>query len=285
MNDQTSRDGIALPAPTPWPVLLALGVTLLGAGYLMHPLLAVIGTAAVMLGGVGWFRDVLPAEQEEIVPVVDQPQVAPSARRVQPLPVGAQGHRMQLPLEVYPYSAGVKAGLAGGAAMAIVACIFGLLKHGSIWYPFNVVAAAGSARLTAASADDLSMFSLEGLVLALVAHVGLSLLVGILYAALLPIFSRRPMLTGGLLLPALMAGITWSLLRAVNPLLNERVEWGWLIASQVAFGVVAGWVVSRIEPIAIAQRLPLALRAGLEATGLYSEPQDGEPGRDAGPAP
>jgi hypothetical protein len=170
----------------------------------------------------------------------------------------------------------VKAGLAGGAAMAIVGCIFGLLTHASIWFPINLVAAAGSARLTAAGADELARFSLAGLVLATVTHLGLSLLIGILYAALLPIFSRHPRLAGGLLLPALMAGISWSLLRAVNPLLNERVEWRWLIASQVAFGVVAGWVVSRIEPIATAQQLPLPLRAGLESSGFYSEPRDGD---------
>ena len=71
MNDESSRVGIALPAPTPWPMLLALGVALLGAGYLMHPLLAVIGFAVVCVGCVGWFRDVLPVEQEEIVPVVE----------------------------------------------------------------------------------------------------------------------------------------------------------------------------------------------------------------------
>jgi hypothetical protein len=276
MNDQSSRVGIALPAPTPWPLLLALGVTLLGAGYLMHPLLAVAGAAVVLLGCVGWFRNVLPVEQEEIVPVFEWTHVAPTARRVLPLPVGTQAHRMHLPLEVYPYSAGIKAGLAGGAAMATVGCIFGLLTHGSIWYPINLVAAAGSSRLTAAGADDLARFSIEGLVLGSAVHLGLSLLIGVLYAALLPIFSRRPMLTGGLLLPALMSGITWSLLRAVNPLLSERVEWGWLIASHVAFGVVAGWVVSRIEPIATAQPLSLALRAGLEASGLYPEPHDGD---------
>jgi hypothetical protein len=100
MNDESSRVGIALPAPTPWPMLLALGVALLGAGYLMHPLLAVIGFAVVCLGCVGWFRDVLPVEQEDIVPVVEPTQVAPPARRALPPEVGARGHRMHLPLEV-----------------------------------------------------------------------------------------------------------------------------------------------------------------------------------------
>jgi len=274
MSDQ-AENGIELPAPTAWPIVLAGGVTLLGAGYLMHPTLAIVGVAAVLLGCAGWFRDVLPVEREQVVPVVEQPPVAPSPRRVLALPVGTDAHRMRVPLEVYPYAVGLKAGLAGGAAMAIVGCTFGLLTHGSIWYPINLFAAAGSAGLTQAGTAELARFSLGGLILASVAHLSLSVLVGILYAALLPIFSRRPMLTAWLFIPVLMSGITWALLRAVNPLLNERIEWIWFIASQVAFGVLAGWVVSRTEPIATVQSLPLALRAGLEASGLARETHHG----------
>jgi len=270
------ENGIVLPAPTAWPMVLASGITLLGAGYLMHPMLAVVGVAAVLLGCVGWFSEVLPVEQEEIVPVLEQAQVAPSSRAVLALRVGANGHRMRLPLEVYPYSVGLKAGLAGGAAMAIVGCLFGVLTHGSIWYPINLMAAAGSAALTQATSAELARFSPGGLILASVAHLSLSVLVGVFYAALLPMFSRRPILTAGLIIPAMMSGITWALLRAVNPLLNQRIEWTWFIASQVAFGVVAGWVVSRSERIATAQALPLAVRAGFEATGLPRAPREGE---------
>jgi uncharacterized membrane protein YagU involved in acid resistance len=275
MSEQP-ENGITLPAPTAWPMVLASGITLLGAGYLMHPMLAVVGVAAVLLGCAGWFREVLPVEREEIVPVLEQAQVAPSSRAVLPFRVGANGHRMRLPLEVYPYSVGLKAGLAGGAAMAIVGCLFGVLTHGSIWYPINLMAAAGSATLTEASTAELARFSPGGLILASVAHLSLSVLVGVLYAALLPMFSRRPILTAGLIIPVLMSGITWALLRAVNPLLNQRIEWTWFIASQVAFGAVAGWVVSRSERIATAQALPLAVRAGLEATGLPRAPREGE---------
>jgi hypothetical protein len=275
MSEQP-ENGIALPASTAWPMVLASGIALLGAGYLMHPMLAVVGMAAVLMGCTGWFRDVLPVEREEVVPVVDQVPVLRSPRAVLPLGVGAGGHRMRLPLEVYPYSVGLKAGLAGGAAMAIVGCLSGLLTHGSIWYPINLLAAAGSAALTEASGAELARFSPGGLILASVAHLSLSVLVGILYAALLPMFSRRPILAAGLVIPMLMSAITWALLRAVNPLLNQRIEWTWFIASQVAFGVVAGWVVSRSERIATAQPLPLAVRAGFEATGLPRAPHEGE---------
>jgi hypothetical protein len=274
MSDPT-ENGIELPAPTAWPVVLAFGVTLLGAGYLMHPMLAIVGLAAALLGGVGWFREVLPVEREEVVPVIEQP-VTPPSRGVLALRVGTDAHRMRLPLEVYPYSVGLKAGLAGGAAMAMVACIFGLVTHGSVWYPINLFAAAGSATLTQASGEELARFNAGGLILASVAHLSLSILVGVLYAALLPIFSRRPILTAWVFIPVLMSGITWALLEAVNPLLNERIEWTWFIGSQVAFGVFAGWVVSRTEPIAIAQTLPLAARAGLETGGRYRETHGGD---------
>src|ERR1044071_1110263 len=229
MSDH-AENRIVLPAPTAWPVVLACGITLLGAGYLMHPMLGIVGAAAVWLGCVGWFRDVLPVEREEVVPFVAEPPVVPSARRVLGLRVGTDAHRMRVPLHVHPYSVGLKAGLA--------------------------------------------RFSPGGLILGSVAHLSLSVLVGVLYAALLPIFSRRPMLTAWVLIPVLMSGITWALLRAVNPLLNARIEWTWFVASQVAFGVLAGWVVSRSEPIATAQLLPLPLRAGLEGSGLYSEQHD-----------
>jgi hypothetical protein len=277
MSEPPPRDGVILPAPTAWPMVLACGITLLGAGYLMHPLLAVVGVAAVVLGGVGWFRDVLPVEHEEIVPVEgEQPVVGPSSRSVLALRAGVDAHRMRLPLEVYPYSAGLKAGLAGGVAMAIVACLFGIVSNGSPWYPINLLAAAGSSALTRATDAELARFNSTGLVLGSVVHASLSILVGVLYAALLPMFSRRPVLAAGVVIPGVMSGITWSLLRVVNPLLNDRIEWGWFVASQIAFGLVAGWVVSRTERIGTAQTLPFAIRAGVEGTGMPRTPRDAE---------
>src|SRR5262245_65498603 len=115
MSDQ-AENGIELPAPTAWPTVLAGGVTLLGAGYLIDPMLAIVGLVAVVLACVGWFREVLPVEREEVVPVVADQPVTPSPRRVLALTEGANPHRMRLPLEIYPYSVGLKAGLAGAAA-------------------------------------------------------------------------------------------------------------------------------------------------------------------------
>ena len=61
----------------------------------------------------------------------------------------------------------------------------------------------------------------------------------------------------------------------VAPALNDHIQWGWFIASQAAFGLTAGWVILRVEPIALLQRLPLAAKAGIEAAGV-SAPREEE---------
>jgi spore maturation protein SpmA len=57
-------------------------------------------------------------------------------------------------------------------------------------------------------------------------------------------------------------------LGAINPALNARVDWVWFIASQIAFGLATGFVVSRAHPVATMQTWPLAARAGVQATGM-----------------
>src|SRR6185369_2880332 len=94
---------------------------------------------------------------------------APSPR-VRHLQIGELGHRARLPLEIYPYSAGVRGGLVGGAAMTILAILYGIIGHGSIWYPVNLLAAAGSARISAMSYQQLLAFDGTGLLLAFLIH-------------------------------------------------------------------------------------------------------------------
>ena len=53
--------------------------------------------------------------------------------------------------------------------------------------------------------------------------------------------------------------------------MNERIDWRWFIASQFAFGIVAGIVVARHTPVRTLQYMPFAVRAGFEAGGLEHE--------------
>ncbi len=47
--------------------------------------------------------------------------------------------RAWLPVEIYPISAGIKGGLAGGAVMALLAGLYGILSGNGIWYAMNLL--------------------------------------------------------------------------------------------------------------------------------------------------
>src|SRR4051812_34411004 len=60
---------IDTPAPTAWPFILAVGVTLLFAGLVTSLSISGLGGILAVAGCVGWFREVLPRQHEEAVPV------------------------------------------------------------------------------------------------------------------------------------------------------------------------------------------------------------------------
>jgi flagellar biosynthesis protein FliR len=91
--------------------------------------------------------------------------------------------------------------------------------------------------------------------------------VGLLYAVLLPMFPRKAGLWSGLITPLVWSALIASTLNIINPTLNERVDWTWFVASQVAFGLVCGYVVARSEKIETMQTWTFSARAGVEAPG------------------
>jgi hypothetical protein len=149
--------------------------------------------------------------------------------------------------------------------------IYGLLSQKSVWYPVNLLAAGFLPASMTESAAKLAAFNPRILLIAILIHLITSLLVGLLYGAMLPMLPRRPILLGGLIAPLLWTGLIHSILGIVDPVLNQRIDWIWFVASQAAFGIVAGIVVSRQERIRTWQRLPLAFRSGIEASGMRDE--------------
>ena len=276
-EQDSSREAIQIPTSNGAPLVAAFGLTLLFAGLLTHMMVSILGAITLLAGLIGWFREVLPREaHESVVPEKEPTPPTKPSPKVRQLSVGEFDHRARLPLEIYPYSAGVRGGLVGGAAMAVLAILYGLIGHKSIWYPVNLLAAAGSAQISAMSYDELLKFNGTGLVLAIVIHAVGSALVGLLYGITLPMFPRRPMLLGGILAPLFWSGILYAEMGIVNPLLQQRIDWKWFMASQFAFGLVAGIVVSRQERISTVQYLPFAVRVGIEAPGLGNEKGEGE---------
>jgi hypothetical protein len=274
-GQEPERDAIAMPAPTSWPLLAAAGVCMGMGGLVTHPIVSMVGGVLFLSGAVGWFRDVLPHERHEWVPLEPPARrarpVALATRKVEHLRVGVATHRMRIPVEVHPYSAGIKGAAFGAVAMAALAVLFGVVSHGSPWYPINLLAAAVLPSLASADTATLASFDPTALALATVVHVIVSLIVGLLYGLLLPMLPHWPLLVGGLIGPLLWTGLVWASLGVINPVLNARIEWGWFIASQIAFGVVAGLVVARTEKIRTVQSMPFTERAGIEHGAVDEE--------------
>src|SRR5262250_2455567 len=275
-NDPRAPAEIEVPASTAWPLVLAFGFSLMFAGLLTSASVSVLGVVLAVVGSVGWFREVFPHEHEETVPVVfEELRIATERPVVDHVPVAPELVRAWLPLETYPVSAGLKGGVAGGMAMAVIACAYGLLKVGSLWYPINLLAATVYAASLKLGPAQLNSFHADSFAIAVVLHGIGSIFVGLLYGAMLPMFARRPIVLGGLIAPVLWSGLLYSIMQLLNPLLASRVDWIWFMASQIAFGVVAGIVVVRQERISTRENLPFMVRAGVEAPGIMSQREQG----------
>jgi hypothetical protein len=276
-RDHETHTVVTLPAPTVWPIVLAFGATLLMAGLITSPSVMILGAILSVVACVGWFFDVFPHEKHVEVPVDEQPvTITTSSVGVDRLDIAPELTRALLPLETYPVSAGIKGGLAGSVAMAVLACLYGLLKQHSIWYPINLLAATLYFKPANLSPEVLKAFHLDAFLLAVLIHIVTSVLVGLLYGAMLPMIPRHPIFLGGVVAPILWSGLLRTVLDLINPILRERVDWWWFIASQFAFGIVAGLVVIRQQRVPVKQFIPFAVRAGIETPSAMGErkPED-----------
>jgi flagellar biosynthesis protein FliR len=128
----------------------------------------------------------------------------------------------------------------------------------------NLLAAGGFVSWANQSNAFLAEFHMQGLLAALAIHALSSVLVGLLYGAMLPMFPRWPVLTAGFIAPLLWTGLLYSTLGVVSPILNQRIDWFWFVPSQIVFGLVCGFVVNLQDRVRTPQfqALPFAVRAG-----------------------
>jgi hypothetical protein len=265
---------IHMPLSTAWPMVLALGVALLVTGMVTSAAVSLLGLLLVLLSAVGWFRAVLPVEAHEFVEAQPDPiQVTSFRSAIEHLPIDPM-HRKVVPVERFHFTTGLRGGIAGGIAMIVPATAFSLIRYHSLWYATNLMAAGGFVSWANQSDAFLAQFHLEGLLAALAIHTVSSLLVGLLYGAMLPMFPRWPILTAGFIAPLLWTGLLSSVLGVVSPILNARIDWYWFVPSQIAYGLVAGFVVNLHTKVRTPQfqALPFAVRAGVH--GAIEEPGD-----------
>lgn len=266
---------VELPAPTAWPLVLAVGLTLAFGGLVTNIGITLMGAVLIGAGCVGWFRDVLPRQKHELVPVKEEKIVSVTTRRSVARFYVEVRHRARVPMETPSMLAGVKGGIAGGIAMIVPAILYGLIRYHSVWYSVNLLGGAGVAGWSHPTFAQITHFRLSAVVAATIIHIVVSLLVGLLYGAVLPVLPRHPILLGGIVGPLLWTGLLHSSIGLINPFLQQQIDWGWFVVSQVAFGLVAGWVVARQQNIPTWQYLPFAARAGLETPGYMEERDEG----------
>jgi hypothetical protein len=270
-------ESIHLPRPTGWPITVALGFTLLVAGILTQFVISILGFVLIVAGCVGWFKEVLPAEAHEHIPVqVQEIEAVTSRKSVARIEV-TEEHRAHLPVETFSIASGVKGGIAGGIAMILPALAYGLIAQHSIWYPINLLGGAGVGGGANPSLASLRAFHIGALGAAIVIHAVTCLLIGTLYGAILPMLPKRPILLGGILAPLVWSGLLYAALPTINPEIASHINWAAFLISQFTFGIVAGFVVSRSEHLRTAQSMPFAMRAGLHTPGLsHHDSQDRE---------
>ena len=260
---------IEVPAATAWPIVMAFGMTLVFAGFVTAASVSVLGALLAVAGATGWFRQVLPVEAHEWAPVVQEEiAIEQSHEAVQRITAFPAVPRAWLPLEIYPVSAGMKGGLAGGGVMALLAALYGIVSGNGIWYAMDLLVAGLFPEMATQTARQIGTFNLQQFLVAVPLHLLMSLLVGLLYGTMLPMLPRRPIVLGGVIAPLLWSGLIYGILAFVNPVMNQHIDWLWFVASQVAFGVVAGIVVAVQERIPTRQGLPLTVRMGIDAPGI-----------------
>jgi uncharacterized membrane protein YagU involved in acid resistance len=152
-----------------------------------------------------------------------------------------------------PVPAGILGGAVGGLLMAVPAVLWSAMTDQGIWLPVNLLAGMVVHGMDTLPVEQLREFNGQWLAIATIIHAALSIGFGVAFSLLrskLPAIPG-PIASGGLLMPLLWTGASYSLMGVVNPLLQQDVDWPWFIASQFLFGIVVALVVARSETIAI----------------------------------
>jgi hypothetical protein len=274
-----NKSGIEMPAPTTWPMTLALGLTLLAVGLATHFVLSLVGVGIFVVGLAGWIGQLLPG-QGHVLESAGGPgerpgDIVPRPGTVETILPGQPGHRLSLPLKVHPYSAGLKGGVVGGLLMPIPALIYSLASGHGLWWPVNLLAGMVLPSMDAMTVPELEQFHLSAFVVGVVIHVVLSLGFGLMYGVILPTLPPIPggsIIWGGILMPLFWTWLSYALIGLINPLLGQHVNWLWFLVSQLVYGLAMSTVVARTQKVPARPVRDVVGPAPVEPVGARKQP-------------
>ena len=256
--DLGAAQGVEMPQATVWPIVVALGITMLGAGWATNLVLSAVGAGMFILGLGGWIGQLLPGRghlHEPLVSAALRPQrIVGQPGTVEQLKPGMAGYRFQLPQAYHPISAGVKGGIVGGLVMPIPALLYGVLSRHGIWFPVNLLAGIVVPGISGENVVQLEQFQLVALLVAIIVHAMFSTTFGLLFGVVsptLPPVPGGPVIAGGVLMPLLWSGICHGFMGIINPALQQHVNWFWFVISQAVYGLAMSIVVVRTQKVLV----------------------------------
>lgn len=239
-----------MPRPTAWPMVLALGVTLISAGLVTNLVMSLLGCVFFVLGLWNWIGQLGTSAghiAEPLAPLDQRPRpIVAMPGQVEEMKEGMPGSRLHLPEHIHPYSAGIRGGIAGGIAMTIPAFYYGFHSGHGPWYVVNLLACIALPNMETDTVAKLETFNAMALVLGLFIHGATSIMLGLIYGALLPMLPGGrfgAILWGGIVAPLLWTGFIHGWMGVLNPILQKHVNWPSFIAAQFVYGLVVGFVV------------------------------------------
>src|SRR5260370_41467446 len=110
--------------------------------------------------------------------------------------------------------------------------------HG-LWYAATLLAGMVLPGVGGMAVPELKQFDGSLLLVAVVIHVAMSVVLGLIYGVLLPTLPSvpPPIAWGGLLMPIVWTGASYLAMKVVNPALPGKVSWPWFMLSQFIFGI------------------------------------------------
>lgn len=153
---------------------------------------------------------------------------------------------------VYPLRTGILGGLVAGAVMALAMALWGAISGNGIWYPVNLIAATFLPNLQTATPAVISAFDPAGALLGTVMHFGISAVLGLFFALILPTLPGSTTLWALIVGPLLWIGAQYAALPVINPRMEDLVSEPTFLVAHLAYSLVLGLWIARQDKI----RLP-----------------------------